>query len=144
MHIAHRSLSFWSHRSAVLGARSLPSLLAALIWVVIAVRQFTAAAFLDRGSDSTFCWWKEVSENASRGVEYRFPRMHLCVDNPCIEQLFTCKPSIFVVPGQWLLRYLVFLAHWNVLLYCLIAQVNRVHHQVSMIFSFLGYIYIYI
>ncbi len=31
MHIAHRSLSFWSHRLAVLGARSLPSLLAALI-----------------------------------------------------------------------------------------------------------------
>ncbi len=31
MHIAHRSLSFWSHRSAVPGARSLPSLLAALI-----------------------------------------------------------------------------------------------------------------
>ncbi len=33
MHIAHRSLSFWSHRLAVLGARSLPSLLAALILV---------------------------------------------------------------------------------------------------------------
>ncbi len=31
MHIAYRSLSFWSHRLAVLGARSLPSLLAALI-----------------------------------------------------------------------------------------------------------------
>ncbi len=31
MHIAYSSLSFWSHRLAVLGARSLPSLLAALI-----------------------------------------------------------------------------------------------------------------
>ncbi len=31
MHIAHCSLSFWSHRSAVSRARSLPSLLAALI-----------------------------------------------------------------------------------------------------------------
>ncbi len=31
MHIAHCSLSFWSHWSAVPGARSLPSLLAALI-----------------------------------------------------------------------------------------------------------------
>ncbi len=35
MHIAHRSLSFWSHRLAVLGARSLPSLLAALIIIII-------------------------------------------------------------------------------------------------------------
>ncbi len=35
MHIAHRSLSFWSHRLAVLGARSLPSLLAALISIVV-------------------------------------------------------------------------------------------------------------
>ncbi len=34
MHIAHRSLSFWSHRSAVPGARSLPSLLAALIFYI--------------------------------------------------------------------------------------------------------------
>ncbi len=31
MHIAHCSLSFWSHRSVVSRARSLPSLLAALI-----------------------------------------------------------------------------------------------------------------
>ncbi len=31
MHIDHRSLSFWSHRSAVSRARSLPSLLAALL-----------------------------------------------------------------------------------------------------------------
>ncbi len=35
MHIAYRSLSFWSHRLAVLGARSLPSLLAALIILII-------------------------------------------------------------------------------------------------------------
>ncbi len=34
MHIAHCSLSFWSHRLAVPGARSLPSLLAALIIIM--------------------------------------------------------------------------------------------------------------
>ncbi len=34
MHIAHCSLSFWSHRLAVPGARSLPSLLAALIIII--------------------------------------------------------------------------------------------------------------
>lgn len=41
--------------------------------VDIVVRQFAAAAFLDRGSDSTFCWWKEVGENASEVLSSIFP-----------------------------------------------------------------------